>query len=221
MSLHHDPEIAEQLSALADGELDRERSRFLIRRIGTDPALRAAWERLHLAQTCMRPDPSALARRGFADAVAAAIRSEPQPRSQGPGMYRAMRLAGGAAVAASVALLALLVVGPGQGDPSRLPPAATRAEPAVAPVEVAPSLLRERDLRPSFAAQTASAARPAGPENSFPGPLVGVVRPLYVPAFLVHPDGQETSVTLRRDRSGGWVMVESPAAVAGERPRSE
>ena len=46
--------LAEQLSALMDGELPEEQARFLRRRLEHDLELRAAWSRLQLASSCMK-----------------------------------------------------------------------------------------------------------------------------------------------------------------------
>ncbi|HRQ63705.1 MAG TPA: sigma-E factor negative regulatory protein, partial [Xanthomonadaceae bacterium] len=73
MSLHQDPDIAEQLSAFVDGELDLERSRFLIKRLGSDAKLLAAWERLHLVRACMKREAASLARRDLASGIAALV----------------------------------------------------------------------------------------------------------------------------------------------------
>ena len=46
--------LAEQLSALMDGELPEEQARFLRRRLEHDVELRAAWSRLQLASSCLK-----------------------------------------------------------------------------------------------------------------------------------------------------------------------
>jgi negative regulator of sigma E activity len=212
MSLHQDPEIAEQLSAFIDGELDVERSRFLIRRLGTDAELMAAWERLHLARACMKRDDVALARRDLAADIAAAVAAESVPQRRAPIAARIGQWAAGAAVAASVAMVALIAVQPGAPQVSEslatVPvPAAT---PPVEP-QVAPSQWRERDLRPSLAAQTASAARLSG-SGTAPGPVVAA-QPLYVAPYLVPQASRDAGFALRRDGQGnGWVMVEAVKA---------
>ena len=47
-------EPLEHLSSLMDGELSRETSLFMTRRLSTDEALCATWERYHLIRDCIR-----------------------------------------------------------------------------------------------------------------------------------------------------------------------
>jgi negative regulator of sigma E activity len=209
MSLHQDPDIAEQLSAFVDGELDSERSRFLIKRLGSDAELLAAWERLHLARACMNRESGGLARRNFAAGIAALVAAEPTPQRRASTVARIGQWVGGAAVAASVAMVALIAVqpdAPQATDAVASAPAAQMAPPA-AP-QVASSPWRERDLRPNLAAQTASAARLADPGTT-PGPVVRA-QPLYVPPYLIQQASRDAGYTLRRDGQGtGWVMIEA------------
>lgn len=106
-----DETIRAQLCAWMDGELPADEARFLERRLATDAALRATWERMQLASACLkgqafRPMPNALA-----DGVAAALAATPAKKS----------FWWGHAVAASVVLLALAVAprvlkSPDRGD---------------------------------------------------------------------------------------------------------
>lgn len=117
-----DETIRAQLCAWMDGELPADETRFLERRLATDSALRATWERMQLASACLkghafRPMPNALA-----DGVAAALSSTPARK----------RIWWGHAVAASVVLLALAVAprvlkSPDRGD---------FADPAIAAASV-------------------------------------------------------------------------------------
>ena len=54
-------ETREHLSALVDGEISRETSRFLVRRLGADDELRATWTRYHLVRDCLRHQDGAIA----------------------------------------------------------------------------------------------------------------------------------------------------------------
>ena len=70
-----DETLRAQLCAWMDGELPADETRFFERRLASDPALRAAWERMQLASACLkghafRPMPNALAE-GVAAALAA------------------------------------------------------------------------------------------------------------------------------------------------------
>jgi len=108
-----DENIREQLSAWMDGELPADEARFLERRLANEPALRAHWQRLQLASSCMkgqalRPMPASLAER-----VSLAI--------AGPDAAVAARRPWlGWTVAASVAILAIVLVPTWGGDANEL-----------------------------------------------------------------------------------------------------
>lgn len=133
-----------QLSALLDGALEPGATRFLYKRLEHDRVLRMQWTRWHLAGACLRHAPVAVMPEGFPARVAAALAQEPALRR---GFGPALRWTGGAAVAASVALLALLAARPPLG-----PASDPQAEPVLAASgAVAESPLREADLRPQHA----------------------------------------------------------------------
>lgn len=186
----NDP-IREQLSAFADGELAADEQRFLLRRLLQDAALRDAYGRYELIRGCLRgqaPHGGTLVTR-----VMAAIGDEPLAA----GRRRWLRPALGAAMAATVAALALVVVAP----PSTSPDA-----PTAAPT-VASTGLREQDLRPTLVAQ------PVAGRIGASGPVV------------VMPDPQLESYLLRHGNAamsaprGGFVpyvyVVASPVVRAG------
>lgn len=148
-------DLKSQLSALMDNELEKDASRFLLKRVEGDAELAASWSRWHLARDCLSGHLQAPARADLADRVAAALADERAPRQSG--LQPILRWAAGAAIAASVAVAALLVV-PGNA------PTGADSGPAVgaiatAPAEVVPSGLSERDLRPSLAPVAQSVSR--------------------------------------------------------------
>src|SRR5688572_12533796 len=104
------PELRQQLSALVDGELERDQLRFLVRRVPGDVELRGVWQRWHVAGDCLRGQGSAPLRADFVARIALAIDAEPTVSRAYGG--QALKWAGGFAVAASVALAALLAVNP-------------------------------------------------------------------------------------------------------------
>ncbi|MBB5207132.1 sigma-E factor negative regulatory protein [Chiayiivirga flava] len=163
MTTPHD--AREQLSALMDGELDKDSVRFLLRRCDGDSALSGCWQRWHVAGELMRGDRAVPVRVDLVGAVSLALAQEARPAAGGMGRT-VLRWGGGFAVAASVALAALIVVRPTAAPESTLT-AGTAATPravpttpasAVAVATVAPSALREQDLRPPYRldAQTVS-----------------------------------------------------------------
>jgi negative regulator of sigma E activity len=145
-----------QLSAFLDGELDGQASRFLLRRLEHDAALRQCWDDWHVAGACLRRSPIRLLPAGFAGRVSAALEQERVPRRG----HAVLRWAGGVAVAASVAVLALLAAQP---QPSVAP--GPDAPSMAASGQVAEAPLRESDLTPEHArvaAQTVAAVQ--GPQ---------------------------------------------------------
>lgn len=151
---HATDQTRAELSALLDGELAAQPARFLLRRLGNDPALAAAAERWTLAGDCLRHKPLRLLPAGFAAGLRQTIAAEPAPaHTRGPNQpgphHRGpvRRWAGFVALAASVALAVLLIA-----SPDRVGPPAT---PILA--DQGPTGLRERDLAP----MPTRAARPA------------------------------------------------------------
>lgn len=131
-----------QLSALMDGALSPDEARFLLRRLQHDEELAGCWTRWQLCGAVLRGQASVLVRSDFPQRVAAAVAAD----GAGPGRRghaashwtrsRWTRLGGGAALAASVAMFALLVArqAPGPALSSRAPSqVAIQSPPAAAP----------------------------------------------------------------------------------------
>jgi sigma-E factor negative regulatory protein RseA len=107
-------ESREHLSSLMDGEISRETGRFLVRRLGSDAGLRRAWARYHLVRDCLRHHEGSLAGDDLNSKIQQVLADEePQaaPRRLAAGWLKPIA---GAAIAASVALMAIVTVGPGQ-----------------------------------------------------------------------------------------------------------
>lgn len=92
--------LSEQLSAFMDGELPEAQARFLMRRLEHDAGLRATWERMHVAASCLRNQPWQPARASLVAEVAAQLTPAPGVRGSRPVLRWAM--------VASVAALALI-----------------------------------------------------------------------------------------------------------------
>lgn len=128
-----DPTSREDLSALMDGELSAEPTRFLLRRLDHDPGLGAAWSRWHLIRACLASDSARMsvqqADHNFAARVAAALQTVhvPQARSR-----HWVRYVGGGAIAASVAVAALMLNVPGLRLDAPAPVAQSRFAPSSA-----------------------------------------------------------------------------------------
>ncbi|MBB4126438.1 negative regulator of sigma E activity [Xanthomonas translucens] len=140
----------QQLSALIDGELPADEARFVVRRLQHDEELAGCHERWQLCGDILRgrvcmPAPADFGERVRQAVVAEAQRAQTARASDAAGSRRAWRWGGSAALAASVAAIALFMTR------ERLPETA----PAAAPVQVASS-------------NAPAAAKPAGPVAAVP-----------------------------------------------------
>ena len=108
-------ETHEHLSSLVDGEISRETSRFLVRRLGADDDLRATWTRYHLIRDCLRHQEGPFVSEDFTGRVRQAIRQEGAHSPTRRVAAGWLRSAAGMAIAASVALAAIIAVEPGGG----------------------------------------------------------------------------------------------------------
>lgn len=135
-----DPTSREDLSALMDGELSAEPTRFLLRRLDHDPGLGAAWSRWHLIRACLASDSARMsvqqADHNFAAHVAAALQTVHVPQAWS---RHWVRYVGGGAIAASVAVAALMLNVPGPRLAAPAPTAQTR--PVSAPGSAVTTLL--------------------------------------------------------------------------------
>ena len=135
----------EQLSALMDGALPPDQTRFLLRRLQHDAPLAECWERWRLSAEVMRGlAPAQRLPADFALRVGAALRGEDAPamRSGGKRMPTWLRWGGGAAMAASLAVVALIARQPDIEAPSASTPVQLAASPVPAveaPVVPAPA----------------------------------------------------------------------------------
>ena len=106
----------QQLSALVDGELAPDEARFLLRRLQHDSELSGRYERWQLSGDVLRGQVRRAAAADLSSRVAAAIAAMPAAEAaqfaQATGPRRGLlRWGGGAALAASVAAIAMMVTG--------------------------------------------------------------------------------------------------------------
>lgn len=151
---NHD-EMREQLSALMDGELDRDAARFLLRRVDADPQLKETWERFHLARNSLRRQGALGAEDGFAARVMARLSDEPVPHAK-VRFDGWRRLVAGGAIAAGVATAALMLARPDVPRPGQVPIAAAPAPAAVSPVATPIGNENLLQPRPLLSAQPAA-----------------------------------------------------------------
>jgi Meckel syndrome type 1 protein len=159
---HHDHDLPgrgmETLSALFDGELEGDAARFAMKRLGHDPQWRQAIGTWQLLGDALRGQAASVAPADFAARVVAAVAAESAghaaaPDAAAPAVAKTAarssrrKWLGGAALAASVAMVAMFVARPFSQDsstnPGTLVPAPTQLTiaptPIPAPADVTPA----------------------------------------------------------------------------------
>ena len=126
-------ESREHLSCFMDGEISKETGRFLVRRLGADGELRDTWARYHLVRDCLRHQEGGLPGVDLCGRVQQALENEAlqtAPSKIASDWSKSgwsaskwtkagwLKPVAGMAVAASVALMAIITVGPGQSPVS-------------------------------------------------------------------------------------------------------
>jgi sigma-E factor negative regulatory protein RseA len=106
-------ESREHLSCLMDGEISRETGRFLVRRLGADEELCATWARYHVVRDCLRHSDGRVSGEDLSRRVRIALERESPPAAARKSLRSWIKPLSGIAVAASVALMAIVAVGPG------------------------------------------------------------------------------------------------------------
>jgi sigma-E factor negative regulatory protein RseA len=144
--------VKEQLSALVDNELGEFEERRILEELDRDPQLRAAWQRYHLIRAAIANELDHVPSHTSTERLSATLAAEPvvtTRRSAG----QLPRIAGGLAIAATVAGIAIL------GLQTLSPPVtsnATSSSPAsmVSAKPAAPRVAGTRAVEPSAAIQT-------------------------------------------------------------------
>jgi sigma-E factor negative regulatory protein RseA len=130
-------ESLEHLSSLMDGEMSRESGMFLTRRLASDEELCETWERFHLIRDCIRQPGSKHFVIGLSAKLTASLDAEQAHTVSAWRNNRWLKPVSGLAIAASVALMAIVVTAPQQGV---LPGDAANSESANQPF-VSPNVL--------------------------------------------------------------------------------
>jgi len=163
-------QIREQLSALMDGELAADQARFLLRRIEGDAELARCWSRYQLAGAVLRRE-SIYA--GPSENLPRAVMLQVAPKSgvAARTAMRALRWAGGGAIAAAVAVVALMATRPQEMTrPAVTTTVAAQPGPTIAPAPaLAPIDLRAPISVPLPMART-DYAQPASYDTLLPLP---------------------------------------------------
>jgi sigma-E factor negative regulatory protein RseA len=109
-------ESLEHLSSLMDGELSREAGLFLTRRLFSDDDMCEKWERFHLIRDCIRQPGSKQMVTGLSTRLSASLDAEEIPTVSSWRSNRWLKPVSGLAIAASVALMAIVVTAPQPGQ---------------------------------------------------------------------------------------------------------
>ncbi|GLQ97574.1 sigma-E factor negative regulatory protein [Dyella mobilis] len=109
----------ENISSAMDGQLSKDELRFLLRRLDRDASLVDAWARYHVAGDSLRRQLPAVASVGFAMRVMEVIEGEQEASPVAHKRRDWLRLSVGGAIAASVAVVALMVSQPTAPDSAR------------------------------------------------------------------------------------------------------
>ena len=151
-------QIQEQLSALMDGELQRDETLFLLRRADHDHSLLQRWSGYHLVRLALRRQEILPLRRDFCASVMLGIEAGPAPVVARARPW--LRWTSGGAIAASVAVAALVATSPRDGAMRDAQPLAVlpAASLPVTPtgLDGAGSEFRPPMLSPSLAVQPAA-----------------------------------------------------------------
>jgi len=174
--------LAEQLSAMMDGELPEEQARFLRKRLEHDAALRASWSRLQLASACLKGQqvqPMAL--------DCEAIRGADPSRSASRPW---LRWAGAASVAVLALALAPRFLG-GEAPTVAAPAVAIAPTPRLAPTPAAADLVALRPAARALVADAPTTDTARATELVASQDPAGLASPLALDATAV--DGQSPS----------------------------
>jgi sigma-E factor negative regulatory protein RseA len=109
-------ETLEHLSSLMDGELSRDAGSFLTRRLFSDDAMCEKWERYHLIRDCIRQPGGKQVVTGLSLKLSASLEAEAVPTVSAWRNNRWLKPVSGLAIAASVALMAIVVTAPQPGQ---------------------------------------------------------------------------------------------------------
>jgi len=126
-------ESLEHLSSLMDGEMSSDSGLFLTRRLASDETLCATWERYHLIRDCIRKPGSKHLVTGMSLRLSASLDAEQIVSVPAWRNNRWLKPLSGFAIAASVALVAIVVTAPQTGTSTGAADAVVNSEPVNQP----------------------------------------------------------------------------------------
>jgi sigma-E factor negative regulatory protein RseA len=193
-------ESLEHLSSLMDGELSREAGLFITRRLSSDEEMCGTWERYHLIRDCIRQPGSKQVVTGLSARLTESMVTPQAGKQAHASALRWLKPVSGLAIAASVALMAIVV---------SVPQAPVRQNPdglestAAAQSFVSPNTAQ---LTPVSQAASYSAGQQAGPSR--------------LNAYLLRHN--QMARTAGRQGFVSFVpIVATPVEAAAEKPDSE
>jgi sigma-E factor negative regulatory protein RseA len=159
-------QIQEQLSALMDGELSRDETLFLMRRVAHDGGLVQRWSAYHVIRQSLQRQEILPLRADFSSVILQQIAAEAAPTDVRRAPW--LRWASGGAIAASVAVAALVATSPGQrnapeGQPLAATPSASVAAPDLTADFRPPMLSPVLDAQPASAGGFSTSSAPIDP----------------------------------------------------------
>jgi sigma-E factor negative regulatory protein RseA len=110
-------ESLEHLSSLMDGELSRETGLFMARRLSSDGELCGTWKRYHMIRDCIRRQGGLFTFADLSSGIRDALDRDTTRRAESRAARRWLKPVAGLAIAASVALVAIIAIGPGPQTP--------------------------------------------------------------------------------------------------------
>ncbi len=195
-------ETLEHLSSLMDGEISREAGSFLTRRLFSDDAMCEKWERYHLIRDCIRQPGGKQVVTGLSLKLSASLEAEALPIVSAWRNHRWLKPVSGLAIAASVALMAIVVtapqpgLAPDEGDAALAPtvnqpfvsPNTLAGSPASQAVSFAPAQQAESNRLNAYLLRHNQMARTAGRQG-----FVSFVPIVATPATSIEENSEDQS----------------------------
>ena len=178
-------QIREQLSSLMDGELGRDETLFLMRRVSNEVELAQRWSSYHVTRQVLRRQDVLVLRSDFSSQILDRITTEHM--AQLPRSGRWLHWAGGGAIAASVAAAALLFGVPQDGT-GKLP-----GNPLAASIDsntpvAAPSASRAGEFRPPMISPALDVQTASVSTSGFSNPSTSPIDPRLQSFLIRHYD---------------------------------
>ena len=217
----------QQLSAMLDGELSPDEAKFMLRRLQHDSELATCWERWQVCGDVLRGQRNALLPSDFAGRVARAVAggglASEAAHAHAPNAARKPRLVrwgGGAAVAASVALLAVFagrqLPDPGPAAEGATPAPIVAASPA-AGLSAHPAIPLA-DARDAVADAGDRQPAPSSPVQDASGALAAAVAVAEVPRRAAERRSRAQTQRAASRLQSQRRQAEAPVALAANAP---